>query len=69
MKNCTLINTTLAFEYSTVDAQISGKIDSVLNPKGGVIRADSIGELRIENDKVDPNKTRIVCVACGKEAV
>ena len=33
MKNCTLINTTLAFEYSKVDADIKGKIDSVLNPK------------------------------------
>ena len=31
MKNCTLINTTLAFEYSNVDVQINGKIDSVIN--------------------------------------
>ena len=56
-----LINTTLAFEYSTVDADIVGRIDSVLNPSGGVIRADSIAELTIENDKVDPDKTRIIC--------
>lgn len=35
MKNCRLIHTALAFEYSTVDAQIQGKIDSVLNPSGG----------------------------------
>lgn len=61
MKNCRLINTTLAFEYSTVDAQIQGKIDSVLNPSGGTIRADEIGELVIEKDKVDPEKTRIIC--------
>lgn len=61
MKNCKLINTTLAFEYSTVDADIVGKIDSVLNPSGGVIRADSITELTIEKDKVDPNKTKIIC--------
>ena len=29
MKNCKLLNTTLAFEYSTVDAEITNKIDSV----------------------------------------
>ena len=55
------LNTTLAFEYSTVDADITGKIDSVLNPSGGIIRADSISELIIEKDKVDPGKTRIIC--------
>ncbi len=61
MKNCRLLNTTLAFEYSTVDAEIVGKVDSVLNPTGGVIRADEIGELTIEKDKVDPAKTKIIC--------
>ena len=61
MKNCKLLNTTLAFEYSTVDADIVGKIDSVLNPSGGIIRADVIDELTIERDKVDPGKTKIVC--------
>jgi hypothetical protein len=61
MKNCKLINTTLAFEYSTVDAEISSKIDSVLNPSGGVIRAESIAELIVEKDKVNPQSTKIVC--------
>lgn len=61
MKNCKLINTTLAFEYSTVDADISGKIDSVFNPSGGTIHADYIEELIIEKDKVDPDKTKIIC--------
>jgi hypothetical protein len=61
MKNCKLINTTLAFEYSTVDAEITGKIDSVMNPSGGVIRAESIAELIIERDKVNPQKTKIIC--------
>jgi len=60
MKNCKLINTTLAFEYSTVDAEITTKVDSVLNPSGGTIKAESIGELIIEKDKVDPDKTRII---------
>ncbi|MCD7812576.1 MAG: DUF3737 family protein [Lachnospiraceae bacterium] len=61
MKNCKLINTTLAFEYSTVDAEIDSHIDSVLNPSGGVIRAQSIGELIMERDKIDPEKTTILC--------
>ena len=61
MKNCKLINTTLAFEYSTVDAEIVSKIDSVMNPSGGVIRAEHIDELIIERDKVDPDKTKIIC--------
>ena len=60
LKNCKLINTTLAFEYSTVDADIDGGVDSVLNPSGGTITADFIGELKIERDKVDPEKTRII---------
>lgn len=61
MKNCKLINTTLAFEYSTVDADIHSRIESVLNPSGGTIRADEIAELIIEKDKVDPDKTKIIC--------
>ncbi len=59
--NCKLINTTLAFEYSTVEADITTKVDSILNPKGGTIRAKSIGELIIQKDEVDPKKTKIVC--------
>lgn len=61
LKNCLLMNTTLAFEYSTVEAEITGRIDSVKNPSGGRITADSIGELIMESDKIDPDKTRIVC--------
>lgn len=60
MKNCKLINTTLAFEYSTVDADIVGKVDSILNPKGGTIKVDSVDELIIEKDKIDPSKTHII---------
>lgn len=60
LKNCKLENTTLAFEYSTVDAEIDGGVDSVLNPSGGKIIADFIGELTIEKDKVNPEKTTII---------
>lgn len=59
MKNCKLINTTLAFEYSTVDVDITNTIDSVMNPSGGCIRAEHIKELILEKDKVDKDKTVI----------
>lgn len=67
MKNCKLLNTTLAFEYSTVSAEIVSGIDSVLNPLGGTITADYIGELIVERDKVDPQKTVIVCKNANKK--
>ena len=68
MKNCRLINTTLAFEYSSVDAQIDGAIDSVFNPGSGTIQADYIEELIMEKDKVDPGRTTIKCTnGIGKE--
>ena len=60
MKNCRTIETTLAFEYSTVDAEIAGRVDSVFNPSGGTIRADEIGELILDPDRIDPKKTTII---------
>ncbi|MBR6020075.1 MAG: DUF3737 family protein [Lachnospiraceae bacterium] len=68
MKNCKLINTTLVFEYSNVDAEITSKVESVFNPGSGTIRAESIGELIIEKDKIDPSKTRIICNDVAKES-
>ena len=61
MKNCKLLNTTLAFEYSSVDAEIISSVDSVKNPSSGIIRADSIGELILEEDKIDPSAVKIIC--------
>lgn len=61
MKNCKLVNTTLAFENSTVEADIIGSIDSVKNPLGGFITADHIQEIILEADKIDPAKTKITC--------
>ena len=66
MKNCKLLNTTLAFEYSTVEAEIAGGIDSVMNPTSGTIKAEYIKELIMEKDKVDITKTNIICTQ-GKE--
>ena len=57
--NCELINTTLAFEFSDVDAHIIGEIDSVKNPRSGIIRASKIREL-IQDGTTDPSKTEII---------
>ena len=68
MKNCRLLNTTLAFEYSTVDAEIINTVDSVLNPIGGRIRAERIGELILDASRVDVTKT-VIRETVQKEAV
>ena len=60
MKDCKLINTTLAFEYSDADAKIEGHIDSVKNPSSGKIEAGSIGELIMEEERVDIKATKII---------
>ena len=60
MKDCRLINTTLSFEYSDVDAEIEGNIDSVKNPSSGTIKAGSIGELIMEDHMVDTKATKII---------
>ncbi len=57
--DCKLINTTLAFEFSSVECDIDSDIDSVLNPSSGMIRCGTIGELIIEHDRVDRTKTII----------
>lgn len=61
MKNCRLRNTTLAFEYSSVDVDIEGKINSIINPLKGIIRADAIDEIIIDRDKVDAAEIKIEC--------
>ena len=66
LRNCRLLNTTLAFEYSTVDAEIVGRVDSVKNPTSGRIVADEIGELILESERIDPAKTEILTGVCEK---
>lgn len=53
--NCTFEDADLAFEYSDVEAEISGSIDSVKNPKSGFINADGIGEIILEDSVVECN--------------
>lgn len=59
MRNCRLLNTNLAFEYSQADVEIVGTVDSVFNPKSGVIRAERIGELIMDGRKVKIDQTKI----------
>lgn len=66
MKNCRLINTTLAFEYADVQADIRGTVDSVFNPGKGTIKADRINHLVIQKDRIDPALTRILCEDIGE---
>ncbi|MCQ2585476.1 MAG: DUF3737 family protein [Treponema sp.] len=67
LENCTLLNTDLAFEYcSNIDADTHGKIRSVKNPISGRIKADEIVELLLDETKIDPSKTEIICDKIGK---
>lgn len=60
LRGCRTLDTTLAFEYSSVDVEILGSITSVKNPLSGVIRAMEIGEVIIEKECVDPAATKII---------
>lgn len=49
MRNCYLGSTTLAFEYSSdIDAEISGRVESIINPRSGSIHADEIGTVILD---------------------
>jgi len=60
MRACRLLNTTLAFEYSQVDAEIEGAVDSIINPAGGIIRCGSVGQLTLDPKRIDPAKVQVV---------
>ena len=60
MKNCKLVNTALAFEFSTIDVEVTSKIESVFNPKSGVIKAKEIGTLIMDNENINPEDTKII---------
>lgn len=61
MVNCKTVNTTLAFEKSQVEVSLCSGVDSVFNPESGTIECDSIEELILEPDQIDPTKTTITC--------
>ena len=58
--DCELVNTDLAFEYSHVEADICSSVDSIKNPLSGKIIADEIGEIIMEDERVDTSLTEII---------
>ena len=59
LRNCRLPGTTLAFELSSVDADIIGRVPGIKNPARGRIRAGSIGELILDPAEVDVFATEV----------
>lgn len=59
MENCVMVDTDLCFEYTTLQAEINSDIPSVKNPRGGFIKAKSIGEVIIDEHCKDPGVCRI----------
>ncbi len=60
LEDCVFERTDLAFEYSTVDAVVNSHIDSVKNVTAGRVAARSIGEIIMEEHRVDTSKTVII---------
>ena len=61
LKNCTMEECDLAFERSTIQVEVTGKIDSIKNPLEGKSTADSIGQIILEEEICDKSKTQIIC--------
>ena len=60
MENCTMDeDADLCFEYSDLHAEIKGNITSVKNPRSGLIVADSIGEIIIDENIKQPADCKI----------
>lgn len=45
MIDCEMVGCDLAFEYSDVNATITGHVDSIKNPRSGMIFVDSVGQI------------------------
>lgn len=59
LEDCTTEDADLSFERSEVNAKIIGKIDSIKNPVAGKIVADEIGDIILEKEYIDADKTII----------
>ena len=65
LENCTMENCDLAFERSSVQVKVAGRIDSVKNPLEGKIIADEIGEVIFEKEICDAGRTEIKGKICS----
>lgn len=60
LEDCTLADDCdLAFEYSTVEADIKGHVHSIKNPTSGHIIADSIGQIILDGNAKAPADCKI----------
>ena len=60
LENCTFEpDADLAFEYSSVQATVQGHIHSVKNPRSGFIKADSIGQIILDQNIKLPGNCEI----------
>ena len=60
LKNCIILNTTLAFEYSTVDCEANSIIDSIKNPKSGKIVCKRIDDQIWDDPNIQRSDTTII---------
>ncbi len=59
LEDCEMWDTDLSFERSEVKATVRGNIISVKNPISGYIKADSIGELILDDTLSEPSTCKI----------
>ena len=57
----------MAFEYSTVDADITTRVDSLKNPMGGRIHAKGIDDLIMDDKEISSINTKILVDEGGEE--
>jgi hypothetical protein len=57
--NCELVNAPLAFEFSSVYAELVGKIEGIKNPKAGKIIVPMADEVILDEKVIDTEKVEI----------
>lgn len=61
LENCTMgDDADLAFEDSVVTADIRGHVHSIKNPRSGLIKVGSVGQIIIDEYALEPNDCKIV---------
>lgn len=61
MRDCRLINTSRAFEYCTnIDTEVTTRIDSIVNPVSGTIRAQAFGSVVQNDPAIDTTKVTLI---------
>ena len=69
IENGTILNTDLAFEYSTIQVESITSIDSVKNPISGKIKAKGIGEIIIDDEEINASDIQYELDKAGERFV